>query len=57
MRKKSCKNRNYTSNRKTTKSKGQKDDKITNTENGNASEPQPTLDNAAYKMEIVNTKK
>ena len=57
MRKKSCKNRNYTSNRKIAKSQGQKDDKITNIENRNASEPQPALDNAAYKMEIANTRK
>ena len=33
MRTKSCKNRNYTSKGKTTKSNGQKDGKITDNEN------------------------
>ena len=57
MRTKSCKNRNYTSKGKTTKSSDQKDNKITDNENENDSEPQPTLQNAAYKMEIAGAKK
>lgn len=43
MRANSCKNTNYSSKGQTTISNGQKDDKITDTENGNDSEPQPTL--------------
>ena len=38
-------------------SNGQKDDKITDNENENVSEPQPTLQNAAYKMEIASANK
>ena len=57
MRTKSCKNRNYTSKGKTTKSSDQKDDKITDNENENDSEPQPTLQNVAYTMEIASAKK
>lgn len=57
MRTNSCKNTNYSSKGQTTISNGQKDDKMTDTENGNDSEPQPTLQNAAYKIEPANTKK
>ena len=57
MRTNSCKNTNYSSKGQTTISNGQKDDKMTDTENGNDSEPQPTLQNAAYKIEPTNTKK
>ena len=52
MRTKSCKNRNYASKGKTANINGHKNDKITDTENENDSEPQRTLRNAAYKMEI-----
>ena len=57
MRTKSCKNRNYTSKGKATKLNGQKDDKITDNENENVSEPQPMLQNAAYEIEIASAKK
>ena len=40
-----------------TKSKVQKDDKITDNENENDSKSQPILQNAAYKMGIANAKK
>ena len=43
MRTKSCKNRDQWSKEKTAKSNGYKDEKIMSTENGNDSEPQPTL--------------
>ena len=56
MRTKSCKNRSYTSKEKTTKSSDQKDNKITDDENENDSEPQPTLQNAAYTIEIASAK-
>ena len=48
MRTKACKNRNYTLKGKTTHSKGQKDDRKADNENKSDSEPQPTLQNAAY---------
>ena len=43
--------------RERTKSKVQKDDKITDNENENDSKSQPILQNAAYKMGIANAKK
>ena len=56
MRTTSCRNRNYTPKGKAANSNSQKEKKI-DSKNQNDSKPQPTLQNAAYKMKISNTNK
>lgn len=57
MRIKPWRIRNYAPIGKAAKSNGQKENKVIDSENENESKPQPTLQKAAYKMEISNTKK